>query len=174
MLKIRIPVKPHLFKFMSKRYCDPIRINYQTHPLFYDVALLLEPFNGVPVPVVEGPFLTLEVGRFRHLDTRTFNHISADNCELLATKLDQVYFNADFFQFMDYGKYRMNLEVNELIYFYLNDRGIDVEEDITHEAMRKRYQRYEKSRHSIQTLETLYQRIPTKKLQRPSKFLLVN
>ena len=39
-------------KFLSKRYGDPIIINYQTHPLFYDVGLLLEPFNPLTVPVI--------------------------------------------------------------------------------------------------------------------------
>lgn len=172
MVKLRIPVKPHLYKFMVKRYGDPIVINYQTHPLFYDVASLLEPFNHGTVPVITGPFITLEVGRFRCLDTRIFNHISAENAEVLASKIDQVYFNVDFFQFMDYGRHRVGLEVNELIYYYLHDRGIEVEEDITHEALRKRYQRYEVSRQQIQRLETIYQRIPTKKLQRPAKFLV--
>lgn len=172
MLKLRIPVKPHLYKFLVKRYGDPITINYQTHPLFADVAMLLEPFNPETIPVIAGHYITLEVGRFRCLDTRVINHLSAENAEVLAAKLDQVYFNSDFFQFMDYGKYRMHLEVNELIYYYLHDRGIEVEEDITHEALRKRYQRYENGKHSIQRLETIYQRIPVKKLQRPAKFLI--
>lgn len=68
---------------------------------------------------------------------------------------------------MDYGKYRFGLEVNERIYFYLQNRGIEVEEDVTHEAMRKRYQRYEASKHSIQRLETVYQRIPVKSYNAP-------
>lgn len=68
---------------------------------------------------------------------------------------------------MDYGKYRFGLEVNERIYFYLQDRGIEVEEDVTHEAMRKRYQRYEASKHSIQRLETVYQRILIKSYNAP-------
>jgi len=171
MLKLRIPVKPHLYKYIVKRYNDPIRIVRQTHPLFYDVAHLLEPFSSATVPVIVGQYITLEIGRFRNLDTRVFNHISAENAEILANKLDQIYFNADFFQFMDFGKYRMHLEVNALIGYYLHDRGILMEEDITHEAMRKRYQRYEKSKSDMGTFENLVSRLPVKKHSRPEILL---
>lgn len=163
MLKLRIPVKQHLYKFLVNRYGDPIRINRQTHPLFNEVACLLEPFSAETMPVVVGPYITLEVGRFRNLDTRIFNHLSADNAEILANKLDQIYFNSDFFTFMDFGKHRMRLEVNLLIGYYLESRGIAVEEDITHEALRKRYQRYEKSKIDMTRFANTLARMPNKK-----------
>src|SRR5690606_31443894 len=131
-----------------------------------DVALLLEPYNNETIPILAGPYLTLEVGRFRSLDTRVFNHISAENAEILACKFDQIYFNSDFYRFMDYGKYRMGLEVNALISYYLHDRGILIEEEMSSETMRKRYYRYEKSKSSLKDFENITHRLPVKKYRK--------
>lgn len=145
MVRIRIPVKSHIYAYMRNMVGDPVVINSRTHPLFYTIASLLEPTPAVFNPVVQGPFLTIELGCFRNLDTRRLNHLSAESIDRLVWQIDQVYFNQDFFTFMDFGKYRMGLEEKLLISAFCELRGILLNEEVSEDALIKRYDRYKRA-----------------------------